>query len=548
MENKEISNNTPNKETKSFITFTKDFFKKLFNRSNRRIRNEALLKKGSYTLVITAIVLSILVLVNVLTTVLSNKLHLEIDLSAEKRSSIDTKVIDYIKEIDREVTITVCADKESYADYMAYYAQQYMAEGSAKYYEQTITLLDRFGEYSKNINIKYVDPQTSEFTAISQNYSSFAPTYGDILVTSQNGGNERVKKIGFTDIYILTDETGYASQGYGNYSVTGNDVETALTGAVSYVVSDQTKTVGLITGHSSNDYTQSYETLLKDNNYDVVTISDAMLTSIPAECDMIAVLSPDVDFLGSEIDVISNFLENNGKLGKGFVYFADATCPPLPNLNEFLKQWGIASMDGVLFETDGTNHISGKPTTLGMYPNTADGSDLVEGIKYTITNYNVPLYTCTPADARIEVAQVMGSLESTVVAPADAGADWKGYTDSDKGQYSGVIESHLYDYENGETQIDSYVIAFSSVEFIESSWAEYQSLSNKDITLRCTDAASGVEDTGIKFVSKTITSENFSNEVTQQKVNAYKFVFMAIIPILIIAAGIYVYIRRKNAQ
>ena len=539
---KENLNNTP-KKTCAFLNTMKSFFK-----GKGRIKNQALLRKGSYTLMITAIVLCILVLVNVLTSVLSNKLHLEIDLSQDKKSSINGEIVDYIKGIKQDVTITVCADRDNYANYMSYYAQQYNAQGSAEYYDQTIKLLDRYDEYSNKIEINYVDPQTSEFTAISQTYSSFSPTYGDIIVTSKRDDTERVKKIGFKDIYVLTDESGYAAQGYGAYTISGNGLETALTGAVSYVLSDKTKTVGIITGHSTKDYTASYTALLKDNNYDIVTISEALISSIPEECDMLAILSPDIDFLGSEIDVLANYLDNGGKMGKGLVYFADATCPQLPNFNEFLRQWGIGVENGILFETDGSNHIEGKPTAMGMYPTEADDSDLIEGIQYCITDYNVPMYTCTPADARIEVSQVISTLTSAVVAPNDATADWKGYSDSDKGQYSAVIESHLYDYENGETQIDSYVFAFSSVEFIESSWAEYSSLSNKDITLRCTDRAAGVEDTGISFLSKTISTENFSSEVTQQKANAFRIIFMVVIPVMIIAAGIYVYIRRRNAQ
>ena len=57
----------------------------------------------------------------------------------------------------------------------------------------------------------------------------------------------------------------------------------------------------------------------------------------------------------------------------------------------------------------------------------------------------------------------------------------------------------------------------------------------------------GAENTGISFVSKTITNESYSDSVSQSSANVIRIIFMFILPIASIAAGIYIFIRRKNA-
>ena len=84
------------------------------------------------------------------------------------------------------------------------------------------------------------------------------------------------------------------------------------------------------------------------------------------------------------------FLENDGKLGKGLIFFADTSAPYLTNLYDFLEQWGIAVGEGILFETNSQNYMPDDPTTLGSYPATSD-DDIVSGMNLFITGYNIPL-------------------------------------------------------------------------------------------------------------------------------------------------------------
>ncbi len=170
----------------------------------------------------------------------------------------------------------------------------------------------------------------------------------------------------------LSEDSSYAAYGYSMSTVSGNNVETAVTSAIAYVTSSKTKKVALLTGHSKDDHTADYQTLLKANNYDITVISDSMVSSVPSDYDAVIIAAPTTDFLGGELDALSEFLENDGKLGKGLLFFASDSAPYLTNLYDFLSQWGISVGEGVLFETNSQNHIPDDPMTMGVYPASSD--------------------------------------------------------------------------------------------------------------------------------------------------------------------------------
>ncbi len=516
----------------------------------KKLKNQALLRRGGYSVAITAAVLAGLIVLNVLVNALSNRFVLEFDMSTEKENSMSADNIKYLKDLDKEVNITVCAEKDGYTGgYMGYYAKNLygVSSDASKYFEQTLKLLDKYPAYNNKITLKYVDTQGSEFTEISQKYSNEKLAYGDIIVSAKGSdNNERYKVLGFKDVYQLSEDNTYAAYGYSQSTVSGNSVETAVTSAIAYVTSSKTKKVALLTGHSKTDYTADYQKLLKANNYEIETISDNIVGKISSDFDAVIIAGPTTDFIGSELDNLSDFLDNDGKLGKGLLFFADASAPYLTNLYDFLSQWGIAIEEGILFETNTNNHIPDDPMTMGIYPTSSDES-LTSGMQLCITGYNVPMSAAFESENGITVTSLMSSLESVVAAPVGTAANWKGADNYTKKSFPAVLQAAQSEYDDDNKQITSYVFAFDSVQFIQSEYNEQSSVSNKNLTLACAERAVGAEDTGISFVSKTITNESFADSVSETSAGIVRIIFMGLLPVACIAAGIYIFIRRKNA-
>lgn len=510
----------------------------------KKLKNQALFKNGSYSIAITALVIAGVIIVNILVGALSSRVSLEFDLTAEKINSMTEENIEYLKGIKEDVKVTICASEEDYAYNMQYYAQNYgLSTVNTDYFVQTVNLINKYNDYNKKINVEFIDPQEPEFASVSTKYSSLNLSYGDIIVTAKRGAdaNERIKKLTFDDIYEISDSSGY---GYA-YSIVSNNIESSLTGAITYVLSGDEKKLLLIKGHSTADNTSAFLQLLKVNNYIVDISTDKVVKNISKDYDAIAIISPYYDFMESELVAISEFLENDGNRNKGMLYFADPSCPYLPNISTFLGEWGITISDGVLFETDERYAIAQDPTAVYGLPQSGIG---IENISLCMTSYNVPMLTEESQEGGLEITPLIVTTESIVKAPVGVDAEWKDYKDEDKGQFVTAAKSVRFSYANGNQRVNSTVIVFASPQFIQSDWANNSRLSNKDLVLGTTDAAANVTEEGVKFISKTITTSSYRESVTTAGDSAIYIIFMILLPIVAIAMGIVVFIRRKNAE
>ncbi|MBR5223308.1 MAG: GldG family protein [Clostridia bacterium] len=516
-------------------------------KSPKKLKNKALLKRGGYAMAITAAVMAVIVVLNVLLTVLAERLPLEFDMTADQKNSISAENIEYIKGIDKEVTISVCAKEDEYLTYMSSYAPDiYGIDGEySPYYNQTIALINRYDNYNQKIKVKYLDTQDTSFSDITSKYSKEKLDFGDIIVSCGEGKNERYKIVNFQDVYELKANEQYAAYGVEYYSITGNNIETALTSAIAYATSSKDIKVAFITGHSKENYTDSYINLLKTNNYEVDVISDSILTSLSNEYDAAFIVAPTSDFIASELEVLSKFLDNDGKYDKGLVFFADAAAPYLKNLYSFLAQWGIEIGEGIVFETNAQNHMPDAPTVLGSYPMTDD--EILDKIRMCITGYNVPIKAAFDKKGKITTTSLIATPDSVVAAPVGTSNSWTGADKYTKQSLSTVMQAKRYDYDDDNNLIENYVFAFSSVEFIYGDYSEMIDISNKDIAFQVAERAVGAEKTGISFVSKTIDNQSFGASITESSRNVMSIIFIGVIPILVIAAGIFVYIRRKNS-
>ncbi len=559
----ENKNLTPEESVEEVLEATEDFdieeavksnkkglklkFKKKASDKPRKIKNQAFLKRGSYSMAITAIVVAGIIIFNVLVSALSDRFVLEFDMSTEKDNSISEENLEYIKSVEDEVEVIICATEDEYkGDYMAYFAQQYgVTEDATAYHEQTVNLINRYGDYNNKIKIKFMDTQSSEFAAISSAYSNDNLAYGDIIVTATKNGNTRHKVIKYTDIYtIYTDDT-YAAYGYSTGSVSSNNIETALTGAISYVLSSETKRIGIITGHSATDLTADYIELLNTNNYETEIIKETMITSIDSKLDALVIAAPTIDFTGAELDAISKFLENDGKLNKGLVLFASATAPYLPNLSDFISEWGIGIDEGIVFETDSDYHIPDVPTAFVTLDSGKD--DITSSMNGCITGNNVPLSILFEQESYITVTPLMTTSETVVAAPVGTTDTWTGAGDYEKQTLYGAIQSAKATYDDDNNRISSHVFVFSSADFIYSDYNELSSVSNKDLTLAAAERAANAENGGISFVSKIITTESYAGSVTESSVNLIRTIFVIILPLATLIVAVFVYIKRRNA-
>ncbi len=528
---------------------------KLFNKANgaegakkEKLRSSFALKRGVYSTAITALFIVAVILVNVLTTSLSARFPLTIDFSGDKINSISEKNAEYLKNVAKPVTIYVCATREEYEQgYLSQYAEYYYSvqDNTGKYYEQTLTLLDEYPKHNKNITLEFVDMSSSENGDIQALFTEQGVNYGDLLVASSfvvNGNPvNRYKRVSFSDIYNLTDDSGYAAMGFGSYGIGGSNLETALTNAIYYATSERIVKLGIPTSHCDVNNIAYLSDALLAGNYELLDLGASLLTDLPEDLDGMIIAAPSKDFGNEELDVIAKFLDNNGKRGKMLLYFASHASPDLPNLEAFLAEWGIQYSDGVLYETNANYAMPDDATFIALAnagSSYTDGMNNASGIGY-LAQGNLPMAQGFEEYGSRTTSVVLSTSNTVVVRPSNAGDGWKADASAAKSYPAAIVCA-----DKNET-VTSYVAAFASVSFVNNQYANQSTIGNLDLTVTllntCFDAGDSVS-----FVSKTISTDSFSESVTQASANTIFTLFVVALPLVLIAAGILVWIRRRS--
>ncbi len=524
------------------MNFLKNFLSKF------KVKNKSAFRHGSYAVAIIAVVIVGVIVLNVLMGILSERGVLSFDITADKLNSMSEENIEYLKTIDKKVTITMLSTADSYTggtmnEFSANYL--YVVDDSS-YYSQTVNILNQYPQINDNISVVFEDFYGAKTEQLASEYSNLF--YGDILVEyTTDTGETKSRLVTFNDIYTYSDDTGYAAQGYGYYYIDGNNIETAVSSAINILISGETKKLALISSHSNTSvFTTLYSNTLKLNGFEISEITTTIVQSIPEDTDVLVITAPTTDFLQSEINVISDWLYNDGYMGKSLIFVPGASMAKFPVLKQFLAEWGIEYQDGLLYQTN-ADYYYGEPTTMPLFVNS---SDLTDGIaptsgSFSLLSSNLVMNVGYETYGSRTTNVVVSTNDTVTVAPEGVSESWEPAKDAETGVYPGLIVTNENNFVDN-IKYSSYVAAFSSQEFIYSSWAQTDNVQNMDIALNTAIFVSGMNTNKKSFVPKTITTENFASMLSQSEVVIMEIIFMAVIPLVIAALGVVVWIRRKR--
>lgn len=293
-------------------------------------QNQLALKGGSYSLVVTVVVLAILVVVNIFVSALPTALT-RYDISSSKLYSItsNTKVV--INNLQQDVTIywVVQADEED---------------------EIIENLLGKYESLSSHIEVVKKNPDV--FPTFTEQYTDEEVPNNSLIVES----GERYRYISINDIY--ESEFDYYSY---TYVTSGFDGEGAITSAIDYVVTEDLPQLYVLEGHGEGDLPATFAESIEKENIEVNSISLLTVDDIPEEADAIMIYAPQSDISEAEKTMLADYTADGGRLLviAGPVYEAEFT-----NLNSLLADYGVTMAEGIVIEGSRDNYISGYPYTL----------------------------------------------------------------------------------------------------------------------------------------------------------------------------------------
>lgn len=519
----------------------KNIFKSKTEASDKKKFNKTLFRHGGYSVAIIAIALAAVILLNVLFSALSNRVNLTLDLSFTGENSLSEENTEFLKGINNDVTLTICANKEDYVAALDYYATNaYGFYDGAEFYEQTVKLLELYSSSNAKITTEYIDLASTAGSAITGEFPSIF--YGDIIVSAVDSkGNTNKKVVGFKDIYGFQDASG---SGYYNY-ITSNKLETALSSAINHCITNITKKGALLATYSNAGYFDAlFASQLKLNGFELSEITDKTLTKIPDGIEQLYLIAPTRDMLAEELAVINNWLYNGGNRGRSLIFIPGDTVANIPNIVEFMKEWGVSYSDGMLYETNASNYSS-HPIYLDAFNNTTELKITNEEKNYR-GGFNFPMKLMYETYSTKETNVIISTSDTVIAAPLGIKEDWRPDESYVQQNYPILVVTEDNDVVGDELK-SSYVAAFSSVEFIYSQPASLPQFGNMEAAINTATFAAGFDnETRILFLDKTITTETFADKVTETGLTTITIIFMAIIPLALVVAGFIVWLRRKN--
>lgn len=502
----------------------------------KKPKNFKKLKHGSMATVLTVVFIVVLVLVNVVATSLFERFPLNIDMTSDDSYTISDEAKDYIKNVKKKIKITVLSEESEFTS-------------TSKYIRQSNEILKNIVKSNGNIDLKYVDLLSNP--EVKSEYEDALSEYDIIVETGEN--HERTTVVHPQDLVNFSSDFENSFQQnmgatldafieyYGgmtaiqNYStgIESNCAEQAFTSAILKVTDANPITVTFLTGRNEIASLSYFQTLLNANGYTVNSV-DITTQDIPKETNLIVIGAPGVDYTADEVEKVSAFLDNGGKLKKNLLYIESVQQPDTPNIDELLEEYGIKFRDEFVYDSNQSNASNGY--VFMEQANDKFMDDIRDDSLRLITNvYTKPItidynekkmLTCEAyiqtSDTGYTMDEKNKELSSGVTVTAAVGS--KAEFDNDKTNYSNLI-------------------ALGSEYFVSDTVLQMSQYLNRQWILSIVNGVTG-KSSSITIEPKTVEGGLF--DLTNTQIRILEWVFIVIIPVIVLAIGIIIWIRRKN--
>ncbi len=464
------------------------------------------MKKGVQklnTAVKTAAVVICVVLVNVIMSAVSEKLPMKIDITKDGIYSFSEQTESILGSLDKDVEI--------YAAYTNSMNSEY--DGYVREY------LEKYAALSDKVKVKYVDIYANPASVRQFEKDGSSVTERSVIASC----GERYKVLSFADIY---------SQNQYDYTVS-IDMESKLTSAIATVTSKDETKIMFTEGHGEYECAL-LESAFEGAGYDC---SHARLSDENSlqEASILVIADPTADFTEPETEVIDSFADGGGQI----MYFGSPGDTIPERLAAYLSDWGVVFNDDYIVEND-----------KGYLFRTSDG-----------------IYAPAPIIAKSEITDSIISRKLSYVAPISRSLELKksnayntfftklltttknswGKRNYGAGasanKEDGDTEGPLTIAAIAERGDGARLLALGSLASLESAELMSQSsYANSDFILNAVAYMTGASDT-IGIRAKQISAGELA--MTKRRTEVVTAVLLYLIPGLIFAAGIVVWLRRR---
>lgn len=466
--------------------------------------NQIAFRGGSYSLVISAVVLAILIVVNLFASSLPSRLT-KYDISSSKLYSItsNTKVV--VNALDQDVTI-------------------YWVVQSGEEDDVIENLLSKYDSLSEHITIVKKNPDV---------FPTFAAQYTDETV--QNNSlivecGEKSRYIAIDDIYL-----GEVNPYTGTYSSTDFDGEGAITSAIDYVVSEELPQLYLLEGHGEADLPASLSEQIEKENMETNTLSLLTADEIPEDADCVVIYCPASDISPEEKDMLAGYANQGGKL---LVVAGPVEDGILENLYGLLEDYGVEAQEGIVVEEDREHYAFQAPYVLLPDMNSHAVTDsLMEESYHPI----MPVSLGLTAGENFDEERVTALLTTSDLAFSKR----DGYSLSTYEKEDGDIDGPFALAVSIETAGEGTIVWFTSSDFLDEMYNAYSSGANMDLAMNALSSLIG-ESEAIAIRSKSLNYNYLT--ISNSTSSLLKVLMIGVFPLAYLGFGVWIMMRRRGLQ
>ena len=465
--------------------------------------NRIALQGGSYSLVITAVVLALLIVVNILVSILPTPMT-QYDISASKLYSItsNTKVV--VNTLQEDVTI-------------------YWIVQSGKEDQVIENLLGKYDSLSDHIQVVKKNPDV---------YPTFAQQYTD--ETAENNSlvvecGDRSRFISYDDIYLQeADMTTYSYN-------TSFDGEGAITSAIDYVVNEEQPQVYVLEGHGESELPSTFSDQIERENIELHTFSLLTVDTIPEDADCIMIYGPTSDISTEEKDMLADYVAGGGKL---MVMAGPVESGSLDNLLSLLSDYGVTATDGIVIEGDREHYAFQLPFALMPDMASSDITDsLIEEHYFPIMPISQGLTVGdTPSGATVTALLTTSDLSFSKTAGYDLSTYEKEDGDVDGPFAVGVSIT---------CDSGGQLTWFSSSDFLDDMYNAYSSGANVNLGMNALSSMIG-ESEAMAIRSKSLNYNYLT--ISDSTSSLLKVAMIGVFPLVYLGIGIFVVVNRRRTQ
>lgn len=531
--------------------------------------NKKKLKYGSVAVVITVVFIAVVVFVNLIAEILTDKKNLKLDLTAQKYYEVSQDTIDYIKDVKKDVVIDVMYQKENFE--------------KSSYMKMVLETLNKYQQNSDHIEVEFHDI-VSEPDVINKYSDVYSGTIqqGSIVVAC----GDRVKVISSIDDLFTIDTSSYYQTG--SSTITGYKGEQELTSAVMSVTDANPKKAAFITGYNGSSIYHSYNSnavnslynLMNKNGYEISQIDILNDDLSPDDYDIVVLPAPVNDLTTDCISKLDDFLYNGGKLDRNMIYIADIFQYKTPNIDDFLEIWGIEVGDSVVYESnadknqkvtistgsaeapivssvddDFTSELSNTKLPI-VAPVSRNINLLFDAnvdrttdslLQTSDTAYLYPLNMKSVDEAKAEAAEqeqaASDAENSTEATEEETEATTKFDTETaEKATQNVMALAKKTNTENNQTHTNNLLV-IGGISLVDPNLTSSATYNNAEFIVNAINQICGKEN-GIIIAEKSLTQTTI--DITAAQITTIRRIIEYVIPLIVIAAGIFVYVWRKN--